>query len=139
LGYIKQADIIIVPFVPNYIDLQVIIPWYNSLTWEQKKKVFFLPNRYQKTKEQKDGLEQLESETGRDEKTGKEMKLAKEKKKQLSKVLSPLSSRPALYGSILNGSKKNFFTNRSNSNQAEEIFIELFKKYEKNKKSNKSY
>src|SRR5439155_7907012 len=26
LTYIKQADIILVPFVPHYIDLQVIIP-----------------------------------------------------------------------------------------------------------------
>ena len=26
LAYIKQADIILVPFVPHYIDLQVIIP-----------------------------------------------------------------------------------------------------------------
>ena len=26
LTYIKQADIILVPFIPHYIDLQVIIP-----------------------------------------------------------------------------------------------------------------
>jgi len=31
LTYIKQADIILVPFVPHYIDLQVIIPLFNSL------------------------------------------------------------------------------------------------------------
>src|SRR3954453_1235572 len=58
LTYIKQANIILVPFVPHYIDLQVIIPWFNSLSFERKQKVYFLPNRYQRTKEQQEGLEQ---------------------------------------------------------------------------------
>src|SRR6266516_3933966 len=70
LTYIKQADIILVPFVPHYIDLQVIIPWFSSLPWERKEKVYFLPNRYQKTKEQQEGLEQLKDETGRDKEAG---------------------------------------------------------------------
>lgn len=118
LTYIKQADIILVPFVPHYIDLQVIIPWFNSLSWERKEKVFFLPNRYQKTKEQREGLEQL-NETGRDKEAGI--------------ILPPLSHRPALYGSLLNGSKENFFK-RSEATTAQEIFQQLFNHYEKNKK-----
>ncbi len=117
--YIKQADIILVPFIPHYVDLQVIIPWYNSLPKERQQKVFFLPNRYQKTKEQQEGLEQLKDETGRDKRTGI--------------ILPPLSHRPALYGSVLNGSKENFFQ-RSEAITAQEIFQQLFNHYAKNKK-----
>jgi len=90
------------------------------LPWERKEKVYFLPNRYQRTKEQQEGLEQLLNETGRDKKAGV--------------VLPPLSQRPALYSSLLNGSKDNFFTKKE-SEQAKQAFQELFKHYEKNKKS----
>ncbi|RHZ35891.1 ParA family protein [endosymbiont GvMRE of Glomus versiforme] len=116
LTHIKQANIILVPFVPHYVDLQVIIPWFQSLPKEQQNKVYFLPNRYQKTKEQREGLNQL-NETRRDMKAGT--------------VLSPLSQRPALYGSLLNGSPANFFSQKE-SPQAQEVFQQLFKHYEKN-------
>jgi len=119
LTYIKQADIILVPFIPHYIDLQVIIPWFSSLPWISKEKVYFLPNRYQRTKEQQEGLKQL-NETIRDNKAGT--------------VLPSLSSRPALYGSVLNGSKENFFT-KKDSELVKKVFEELFKCYAKNKKS----
>lgn len=117
--YLKQADIMLIPFIPHYVDLQVIIPWFNSLPKERKEKVFFLPNRYQKTKEQQEGLNQLKDETGRD--------------KQKGIILPPLSSRPALYGSVLNGSKDNFFA-KPESEQVKKVFQELFKCYAKNKK-----
>jgi cellulose biosynthesis protein BcsQ len=107
----------LVPFIPHYIDLQVIIPWFNSLTKERQQKVFFLPNRYQRTKEQQEGLAQL-NETIRDKKAGK--------------VLPSLSSRPALYGSVLNGSKENFFTKKE-SEPVKKVFQELFN-YAKDKK-----
>lgn len=116
LTHIKQADIILVPFVPHYVDLQVIIPWFQSLPKDRQKIVYFLPNRYQKTKEQQEGLQQL-NETRRDMKAGV--------------VLPPLSQRPALYGSVLNGSKENFF-NQKDSQQAQETFQQLFKHYAKN-------
>ena len=116
LTYIKQADIILVPLILHYVDLQVIIPWFNSLSPERQKKVYFLPNRYQNTKEQKEGLNQL-NETRRVMKGGT--------------VLSALSQRPALYGSLLNGSPENFFTQKD-SEQAKKTFTELFKHYEKN-------
>ncbi|CAJ0753311.1 8194_t:CDS:1, partial [Entrophospora sp. SA101] len=64
-----------------------------SLSPERQQKVYFLPNRYQKTKEQKEGLNQL-NETRRDVKAGV--------------VLPTLSQRPALYGSLLNGNKDNY-------------------------------
>jgi hypothetical protein len=89
------------------------------LPWERKEKVYFLPNRYQKTKEQQEGLAQLKDETGRD---------------KGGTILLPLSSRPALYGSVLNGSKDNFFT-KPESKQVKQVFQELFRYYEKNKKS----
>jgi len=50
-------------------------------------------------------------------------------------VLPPLSHRPALYGSVLNGNKDNFFTKKE-SGSAQKVFQELFKHYAKNKKSN---
>jgi hypothetical protein len=46
-------------------------------------------------------------------------------------VLPPLSQRPALYGSLLNGNKENFFTQKD-SEQAQEVFKQLFNHYEKN-------
>jgi len=46
-------------------------------------------------------------------------------------VLPPLSQRPALYGSVLNGSTENFFT-RQESEQAQAVFKQLFKPYAKN-------
>ena len=119
--YLKWADLMLIPSIPHYVDLQVIIPRYNSLPWKDKQKVYFLPNRYQKTKEQQEGLAQLLNETGRDMETGV--------------VLPPLSHRPALYGSVLNGSKENFFT-KKDSKSAQAVFTQLFKHYAKNKKSN---
>ena len=119
--YLKRADLMLVPFIPHYVDLQVIIPWYNSLSWQDKQKVYFLPNRYQKTKEQQEGLAQLLNETGRDMEVGV--------------ILPPLSHRPALYGSVLNGSKENFFT-KKDSEPAKKVFQELLNHYAKNKKSN---
>jgi cellulose biosynthesis protein BcsQ len=118
LTYIKQADLILVPFVPHYVDLQVIIPWFNSLSKERQKKVYFLPNRYQKTKEQQEGLKELD-ETRQAQKAGI--------------VLSPLSHRSALYGAVLNGSPENFFINQKKSTDAYQVFKELFKYHAKNK------
>ena len=119
--YLKRADLMLIPFIPHYVDLQVIIPWYNSLSWKDKQKVYFLPNRYQKTKEQQEGLAQLLNETGRDMEVGV--------------ILPPLSHRPALYGSVLNGSKENFFTKKE-SEPAQAVFNQLFKHYAKSQKSN---
>ena len=88
------------------------------MPFERKERVYFLPNRHQRTKEQKEGLQQL-NETIRDKKAGT--------------ILPFLSSRPALYGSVLNGSKDNFFTKKE-SEPVKKVFQALFKHYEKNKK-----
>lgn len=46
-AYLKQADILLVPFIPNLI----IIPWFNSLTKLQQKKVYFLANHQPKNEQ----------------------------------------------------------------------------------------
>jgi len=53
--------------------------------------------------------------------------------KEAGNILPALSSRPALYGSLLNGSKENFFS-RKESEPVKKAFQELFKHHEKNKK-----
>jgi hypothetical protein len=60
-----------------------------------KRKIVFLPNYWRNTKEQQDGLTKIHT-------------VISEEKAGL--LLSPLSDKPARYGTILNGSKINFFT-----------------------------
>jgi hypothetical protein len=117
---LKKADLILVPFVAHYVDLQVLIPWFNSLTPERQQSVYFLPNRYQKTKEQKEGLEQL-AETLEENQTGT--------------ILPSLSNRPALYGSVLNGNPVNFFANLKKSVDISNIFQQLFYHYKPHAKN----
>ncbi|KLL04326.1 MAG: ParA [Mycoplasmataceae bacterium CE_OT135] len=67
LTYIKQANIILVPFIPHYVDLQVIIPWFNSLPQEQQKKVYFSPQPLPKNQRTKRRLKPIKrDETGRE-------------------------------------------------------------------------
>jgi hypothetical protein len=63
----------------------------------------FIPNRYQKTNEQKDGLLQVKKVLDTE---------------NAGTLLPFLSNRPAIYGSLLNGSNINFFRQYS-----EEIFL----------------
>lgn len=113
LTSIKKADIILIPFIPHYADLQVVIPWFLELPKENQKKVFFLPNRFQNTKEQREGLRLLNEET----------------KKLGSSILSPFPHRPALFSALLNGNKENFFSAKKNQ-PLQEPFTELFTTYE---------
>lgn len=113
LTSLKQANIILVPFISHYADLQVIIPWFNSLSKEQQEKVYFLPNRYQRTKEQQEGLKILRHDTTRPSEY----------------FLSPLPHRPALFSVFLNGSEENFFSRQSNQSLSQP-FQELFSHYE---------
>lgn len=95
LSWLVQADLILVPFRPHYADLQTTTSWFTSLKPSWQAKIIFIPNHWQNTREQREGLKQL-----------KEI-IAEEKQGQIT---SPLANRPALYGSLLNGSQKNFFT-----------------------------
>jgi len=98
LNWLRSADQIIVPFRPHYADLQTTITWFTSLepTWQAK--IILVPNQWQKTKEQREGLAQLQQ-------------IITEEKNGL--ITTPLTNRPALYGSFLNGSATNFFTKKN--------------------------
>ena len=111
LSWLKQADLTIVPFQPHYVDLKVTIDWFTSLKREWQSKIIFIPNRWQNTKEQREGLEQL-----------REIVV----EEQHGQITEPLINRPALYGSLLNGSKKNFFDEKKVPQEAQELmkFIE---------------
>src|SRR5439155_23294476 len=65
--------------------------------YESRTKITFIPNHWQNTKEQREGLIQI-----------KEV-IAEEKQGQIT---NPLTNRPALYGTLLNGNKTNFFTRK---------------------------
>jgi cellulose biosynthesis protein BcsQ len=111
LSWLKQAELIIVPFQPHYVDLKVTIDWFDSLKKDWQEKIIFIPNRWQNTKEQREGLAQLK-EIIREEEVGK--------------ITEPLNNRPALYGSLLNGSKNNFFVEKKVPQEAQALmkFIE---------------
>jgi len=117
LGWIRSADLIVVPLQMHYADLKVTTDWFLSLNKELQKKIIFLPNRWQNTREQREGTKQLQQIVN-SEKAGT--------------ILSPLSNRPALYGELLNGSKENFF-NKSNSEEAKKV-VQNCLVYERKKK-----
>ena len=116
LSWLVQADLILVPFRPHYADLQTTITWFTSLKPDWQAKITFIPNHWQNTKEQRQGLEHLK-EVMEEEKQGK--------------ITAPLSNRPALYGTLLNGSKVNFFSRKDLPTEIKELFKQILTKYEK--------
>ena len=92
--YIRQADIIVVPFQPHVADLETVVGWFLSINAELQGRVVFVPNRLTHTKEQRDGLEELR-------------KILKEARQ--GRLAPGLSNRPAVYPPLLNGRKENFF------------------------------
>lgn len=92
--YIRQADLIIVPFQPHVADLETVVGWFLSLNESLQNRVIFVPNRLAHTREQRDGLAELSAmlqEQGR------------------GKLAPGLSNRPAVYPPIFNGRKENLF------------------------------
>jgi hypothetical protein len=53
-----------------------------------------------------------------------------EEEKQ-GKIAPTLSNRPALYGTLLNGSKTNFFFRKGLPSEIKELFKEILTNYEK--------
>jgi cellulose biosynthesis protein BcsQ len=92
--YIRNAEIILVPFKPHVADLEVVAGWFLALKESLQSKVLFIPNMLSNTKEQKAGVEEIVNI------------ITEEKRGQL---LPGLSERKAVYPPLLNGSKKNFF------------------------------
>jgi chromosome partitioning protein len=59
--YIRNADLILVPFKPHVADLEVIVAWFLSLKEFLQERIFFIPNMLSNTKEQRQGVNELES------------------------------------------------------------------------------
>lgn len=106
LSWLQKADIILAPFQPHYADIKTVLDWFHSINKGLQQKTMFVPNRYQKTNEQKEGLSQvakaLDAEGG-------------------GKILPAISNRPAIYGSLLNGNSANFFTLHSDQGFLTEV------------------
>ena len=103
--HIKDAYLIVVPFQPHVADLETVLGWFLMLRPEMAERVVFVPNRWENTKEQRDGMAQIEA-TLQDEGRGE--------------LLSRLSNRPAVYPPLLNGSDRNFFARLRDKKAREE-------------------
>lgn len=106
IKYVKNADLIIIPFQPHVADLEVVIGWFLSIKEELQNKVVFLPNRKEGTNEQKEGLNQI-------------INILKEEGRGL--LLSGIANRPAIYPTILNGLSANYFASLKDKKSLEEI------------------
>ena len=95
--YIRQADYILVPFQPHVADLETVVGWFLSLNETLQKRVIFIPNRLAHTKEQREGLNQLQAI------------LAEQGK---GKLAPGLTNRPAVYPPLFNGRRENFFRSK---------------------------
>lgn len=116
--YIRQADLILVPFKPHVADLEVIVGWFLSLKEELQKRVFFIPNMLSPTKEQRAGVEELKSVVSGERR---------------GSVLPGLTERKAVYPPLLNGSKDNFFDSRLDKNtraETSKLFTEVMRNLE---------
>ena len=111
--HIIYSDIIIAPFQPHISDLETILGWYLSLNSVLQEKVYFVPNRKLNTKEQEEGIKQVQSIIDRNGK---------------GKLLPGLVNRPAVYPSFLNGDSKNFFSKKLDTKTKEELEA-LFSKF----------
>ncbi len=92
--YIRNADLILVPFKPHVVDLEVIVAWFLSLKESLQERIYFIPNMLSNTKEQRLGVMELENII-KDEGRGK--------------ILPGLVERKAIYPILFNGSATNFF------------------------------
>ena len=110
LSWLAQTDLILVPFRPHYADLQTTITWFTSLKPDWQAKIIFIPNHWQNTKEQREGLKQLQ-------------KIISEEKQ--GQITIPLTNRPALYGTLLNGSKENFFAGKEVPTETKKLMVEI--------------
>lgn len=104
--YIRQADLILVPFQPHVADLETVVGWFLSLNASLQERVVFVPNRLAYTKEQRDGLAQLQ-QVLTDEGRGR--------------MVTGLSNRPAVYPPLFNGHAENFFHGKHDANTEAEI------------------
>lgn len=109
---IRRADVVVIPFQPHIADLTPIAEWFMSTKHEVQAKVFFLPNRLNGTKEQRDGMREMAAII-EDEGHGE--------------MLPGIKNRPAVYPPLLNGAPINFFERRGRGLM--DAFIELEKSF----------
>ena len=103
--YIRHADLILVPFKPHVADLEVIVGWFLSLKESLQSRVFFVPNMLSNTKEQKTGVAEISAVI---------------KEETRGQLLPGLAERKAVYPTLLNGSKNNFFETKRDNKTREE-------------------
>lgn len=108
--YIRNADLILVPFKPHVADLEVIVAWFLSLKESLQERIFFIPNMLSNTKEQRQGVNELQT-------------LIEEEGK--GEILSGLVERKAVYPILLNGNEVNFFETKLDIKTRQET-TELF-------------
>jgi cellulose biosynthesis protein BcsQ len=111
--YIRNANLILVPFKPHVADLEVVIGWFLSLKESLQDRILFIPNMVSKTREQKTGVEELE-------------KIVEEEGR--GHLLAGISERKAVYPSLLNGSGTNFFDGKLDDNtrgETETLFSQI--------------
>jgi chromosome partitioning protein len=92
--YIRESRMILVPFQTHVADLETVIGWFESLNPRLQERVIFVPNRLAHTKEQREGIAELEKvieEEGR------------------GRLVPGLSNRPAAYPPLFNARQENFF------------------------------
>jgi len=106
IKYVREADIIIVPFQPHIADLEIVVGWFLSVNEILQQKTIFIPNRKEGTNEQKEGLLQIKNiihEQGR------------------GLLLDGISNRPAIYPCLLNALSTNYFTTLKDKRVFKEI------------------
>lgn len=106
IKYVKDADIIIIPFQPHIADLEIVIGWFLSVNDSLQKRVVFIPNRKEGTNEQKEGVSQVS-------------KIIKQQGRGI--LLDGLSNRPAVYPTLLNALCENYFTTLKDKKVFDEI------------------
>jgi cellulose biosynthesis protein BcsQ len=92
--YIRDANLIVIPFQPHVADLETVVGWFLNIHPRIAENVVFVPNRLENTKEQREGISQLQNiitTEGR------------------GALLTGLANRPAVYPPLMNGSSTNFF------------------------------
>ena len=97
---------ILVPAQPHETDLEVVIAWFFSINPALQKRVVFVPNRLIDTKEQREGIKQLEVAI---------------QKAGAGKMIYGLANRPAVYPTVTSGRKENFFTRKLEQKAVAEV------------------
>ncbi len=111
--YIRNADLILVPFKPHVADLEVVVGWFLSLKESLQERVLFIPNMLSNTKEQRTGVAEIEAVI---------------KEETRGHLLPGLSERKAVYPPLLNGSAKNFFDSNidyKTKDETKKLFTEI--------------